>query len=234
MKVDALILPEGIIARVLTAIVKMIRDDIALATPQEVRNTILFQLLGENEDGQPIHMNAYNYFRQAVKIFSNPANLEVHLGYNAQVTTALAVHIILPGEQAANAPLGEGQEWDAEADQFMYTQWMDAQYQILITSDNASEAMIAYNVLKAMLLMYAPNLDLVGLRIPRVSGGDIILQQDIIPPTVFHKALTLAFKYEVTVPTRLRSQVVKAISYNYNICDPFSGEVIIPGDGKTE
>ena len=67
MKVDALILPEVIIARVLTAIVKMIRDDIALATPQEVRNTILFQLLGENEDGQPIHMNAYNYFRQAVK-----------------------------------------------------------------------------------------------------------------------------------------------------------------------
>lgn len=101
MKVDALILPEVIIARVLTAIVKMIRDDIALATPQEVRNTILFQLLGENEDGQPIHMNAYNYFRQAVKIFSNPANLEVHLGYNAQVTTALAVHIICP----ANKPL---------------------------------------------------------------------------------------------------------------------------------
>ena len=29
MKVDALILPEVIIARVLTAIVKMIRDDIA-------------------------------------------------------------------------------------------------------------------------------------------------------------------------------------------------------------
>ena len=179
-------------------------------------------------------MNAYNYFRQAVKIFSNPANLEVHLGYNPQVTTALAVHIILPGEQASNAPLGEGQEWNADADQFMYTQWMDAQYQILITSDNSSEAMIAYNVLKAMLLMYAPNLDLVGLRIPRVSGGDIILQQDIIPPTIFHKALTLAFKYEVTVPTRLRAQVVKAISYNYNICDPFDGENVIPGGGKTE
>ena len=94
--------------------------------------------------------------------------------------------------------------------------------------------MIAYNVLKAMLLMYAPNLDLVGLRIPRISGGDIILQQDIIPPTVFHKALTLAFKYEVTVPTRLRSQVVKAISYNYNICDPFNGEAITPDGSKTK
>ena len=234
MKVDAIILPEVIIARVLNAIVKMIRDDIAMTLPADVKNTILYQLLGANEDDQPIHMNAYNYFKQAVKIFSNPANLEVHLGYNAQVTTALAVHIILPGEQASNAPLGEGQEWDADAEQFMYTQWMDAQYQILITSDNSSEAMIAYNVLKSMLLMYAPNLDLVGLRIPRVSGGDIILQQDIIPPTVFHKALTLAFKNEVSVPTRLRAQVVKAISYNYNICDPFGGEVITPSGGKTE
>lgn len=234
MKVDAIILPEVIIARALNAMVKTIRDDIELTLPQDEKQTILYQLLGVNEDDQPIHMNAYNYFRQAVKIFSNPANLEVHLGYNMQVTTALAVHIILPGEQASNSPLGEGQEWGADANQFMYSQWMDAQYQILITSDNSSETMIAYHVLKAMLLMYAPNLDLVGLRIPRLSGGDIIMQQDIVPPSIFHKALTLAFKYEVVVPTRLRSMVLKDISYNYNICDPVSGEYIVPGAGNKE
>ena len=41
MKVDAIILPEVIIARVLNAIVKMIRDDIAMTLPADVKNTIL-------------------------------------------------------------------------------------------------------------------------------------------------------------------------------------------------
>lgn len=221
---EAIILPEVIIARFLEAAIATIRKDIEMCLSGEEKNTILYQLLGENADGQPIKINNYNYFNQAVKIFSNPANLNVFIGYNAQVTTALAVHIILPGEQASECPLGEGQEWDEAAGQFSYSQWLEAQYQIIITSDNSNEAMIAYNVIKSMMLMYAPNLDLMGLKIPRISGGDIVIQQDIIPVNVFHKAITLGFKYELCVPLRLRSQIVKQINYNYNIYDSVTGE----------
>ena len=41
MKVDAIILPEVIIARALNAMVKTIRDDIELTLPQDVKLNIL-------------------------------------------------------------------------------------------------------------------------------------------------------------------------------------------------
>lgn len=213
----AIQMPEVTISRALNAIVRTIRDDLQYDTDKDKTNTILFQLLGLNADEKPVRMNAYNYFKQACRMFENPENMKVYIGYNMRVTTGIAMHIILPGEQFSSEPLGAGQDWNPDIADFEYSQFSDATYQILITSDNSNEAMVTYNVMKAMLLMFVPNLDIAGLMNPKLSGGDIIMQGDIVPPTIFHKALTLSFQYQLTVPSRIYAQAVKKLAYNYSV-----------------
>jgi len=175
-------------------------------------------MLGENSDGQAIRLNNYNYFEQAKKIFLKTQFLSVNFGYNFQVAKDLSLHIMLPAESACDGSigLGEGYQTDTEInsdgvekERDTLTQMMESNYQIMITGDNSSEVGVVYNVLKSMLLILSPHLELLGLRLPRISGNDIMMQDDLIPVAIFHKVLNLSFKYELTVPKTVCDEIIK-------------------------
>ena len=48
-----------------------------------------------------------------------------------------------------------------------------------------------------------------GLRIPKFSGNDIVMQDDLSPVPIFHKVLNINFKYEHTVPQLLQQEIAK-------------------------
>lgn len=232
---SAILLPEVIIYKTLESIVKLLRDDL-----QNNREdaTILYRLLGVDEDGKPLSMNLYNFFVQAKKIITTPENLNVHFGYNQETAKQIALHIILPSEQGKSA-IGEDEGYldedsydpttgDKLSVQQQFTNTFESTYQIMITGYNSSEVNLVYNILKSMLLMVNEHLELMGLRIPVLSGNDIIMQDDLVPVPTFHKVINLSFTYELTVPKLLKDEIMKGFWLNVRICDPFDESRCIP------
>jgi hypothetical protein len=213
---SGILLPEVVIYDLLTKIVKFLREDLSSNADTD---TFLYKILGVDEAGEPIKMNLYNYFTQAKKMIENPQNLSVNFGYNIKVAKLASLHILLPNERATS-PIGEDEgyiEEDVYEDgekigvQQYLSQMFESTYQIMITSMNNVEVNVIYNILKSMLLVLVPQIELMGLRVPTFSGNDIVMQDDLAEVPIFHKVLNITFKYEHIVPKFAVEKIAKNI-----------------------
>lgn len=224
---QGILLPEFVIHKTLVAIVEMLRADLAEHAADDTQS-ILYKILGTDEQGQPLQLNLYNVFKQAKKIIQTKNNLSVNFGYNQEVAQIISLHILLPSEQGKMAiGADEGylsddivEDGEKTRVQNYYTQMYDATYQIMITSNNSAEVNVVYNILKSMLLMLVPQLELMGLRLPTLSGNDVVMQDDLVPVPLFHKVINLSFTYEHNVPQMVQQLVAKNFYYQWRMIEP--------------
>ena len=224
---QGILLPEFVIHKTLVAIVKMLRSDLAEHAADDTQS-LLYKILGTDEQGQPLQLNLYNVFKQAKKIIQTETNLSVNFGYNQEVAQIISLHILLPSEQGKMAiGADEGylsddivEDGEKTRVQNYYTQMYDATYQIMITSNNSAEVNVVYNILKSMLLMLVPQLELMGLRLPTLSGNDVVMQDDLVPVPLFHKVINLSFTYEHNVPQMVQQLVAKNFYYQWRMIEP--------------
>ena len=224
---QGILLPEFVIHKTLVAIVEMLRADLAEHAADDTQS-LLYKILGTDEQGQPLQLNLYNVFKQAKKIIQTKNNLSVNFGYNQEVAQIISLHILLPSEQGKMAiGADEGylsddivEDGEKTRVQNYYTQMYDATYQIMITSNNSAEVNVVYNILKSMLLMLVPPLELMGLRLPTLSGNDVVMQDDLVPVPLFHKVINLSFTYEHNVPQMVQQLVAKNFYYQWRMIEP--------------
>ena len=224
---QGILLPECVIHKTLVAIVEMLRADLAEHDADDTQS-LLYKILGTDEQGQPLQLNLYNVFKQAKKIIQTKNNLSVNFGYNQEVAQIISLHILLPSEQGKMAiGADEGylsddivEDGEKTRVQNYYTQMYDATYQIMITSNNSAEVNVVYNILKSMLLMLVPQLELMGLRLPTLSGNDVVMQDDLVPVPLFHKVINLSFTYEHNVPQMVQQLVAKNFYYQWRMIEP--------------
>ena len=224
---QGILLPEFVIHKTLVAIVEMLRADLAEHAADDTQS-LLYKILGTDEQGQPLQLNLYNVFKQAKKIIQTENNLSVNFGYNQEVAQIISLHILLPSEQGKMAiGADEGylsddivEDGEKTRVQNYYTQMYDATYQIMITSNNSAEVNVVYNILKSMLLMLVPQLELMGLRLPTLSGNDVVMQDDLVPVPLFHKVINLSFTYEHNVPQMVQQLVAKNFYYQWRMIEP--------------
>lgn len=200
---SAIIMPEVVIYKTLEAIVNYIRKDI-----QDNDNNILYKLLGKDDDGNDVKMNRYNYYQQAKNIFLNEHNMSINFGYNFDVAKIVALHIILPSEQASGSAIGQDEGY---MNGNVLTQKFASNYQIMITSNNSSECMLVYHILKSMLIALVPHLELKGLMLNNFGGNDIVFRDELMPNGMFHKVLNMNFNYELIVPQLTYNEIVKGV-----------------------
>ena len=224
---QGILLPEFVIQRTLVTIVKMLRDDLEENKGDETQS-LLYKILGLDEQGQALKLNLYDVFKQAKKIIQTKQNLSVNFGYNQEVANIISMHILLPSEQGsmtigADEGYLEDDVFDDDGNkigvQQYYTQTYESTYQIMITSNNSAEVNVVYNILKSMLLMLVPHLELMGLRLPTLSGNDIVMQDDLVPVPIFHKVLNLSFKYEHNVPKLTQERIAKQFYVTMRMID---------------
>ena len=224
---QGILLPEFVIQRTLVTIVKMLRDDLEENKGDETQS-LLYKILGLDEQGQALKLNLYDVFKQAKKIVQTKQNLSVNFGYNQEVANIISMHILLPSEQGsmtigADEGYLEDDVFDDDGNkigvQQYYTQTYESTYQIMITSNNSAEVNVVYNILKSMLLMLVPHLELMGLRLPTLSGNDIVMQDDLVPVPIFHKVLNLSFKYEHDVPKLTQERIAKQFYVTMRMID---------------
>lgn len=212
-----ILIPEMVIYQTLENITKYIRDDLK-ANSADLKKSFLYRLLGLDDDGKEMKTNRYNYFVQAVKIFQSMQNLSVNIGYNFEVAKIISFHIILPSESPAGISIGEDEGYRTEKDkdgntQLKFCQMFQSTYQIMITSDNSNEVNLVYHIYKSLMIALVPHFTLKGLLNPKLSGNDIVFQDDTIPMGIFHKVLNLTFDYELVVPQLLLIGLVKSIQF---------------------
>ena len=222
------LLPEFVIHNTLVSIVELLRRDLAEHADDDTQ-TILYKILGIDEQGKALQLNLYNVFKQAKKIIQTKQNLSVNFGYNQEVANIISLHILLPsetGKMTIGADEGYVEE-DLYKDrvkigkQNYFTQSFDSTYQIMITSNNSAEVSVVYNILKSMLLMLVPHLELMGLRLPTISGNDIVMQDDLVPVPIFHKVINLSFTYEHNVPQLVKDKVAKNFYFIYRMVEGY-------------
>ena len=68
--------------------------------------------------------------------------------------------------------------------------------------------------------MLVPQLELMGLRLPTLSGNDVVMQDDLVPVPLFHKVINLSFTYEHNVPQMVQRLVAKNFYYQWHITEP--------------
>lgn len=225
---EGIIMPEVIIYNALESIVKYVRKDLTENKDNE-KASILYRLLGENIDRKPIMMNRWDFFKQAKKIFTNKNNLSVNFGYNFDVANIIALHIVLPSEQAAESAIGQDEGYntivdDEEMITEFFSQNFQSNYQVMITSNNSSEILTVYHVLKSMLLMIIPHFEIMGLRLCKLSGNDIMFKDDLMPNGMFHKVLNISFNYELKVPQMLRKDIIKGLAFDGHLLENIKDE----------
>ena len=64
---QGMLLPEFVIQKTLVSIVELLRKDLAENSADE-KNSILYKIMGLDEEGEPLQLNLYNVFKQAKKI----------------------------------------------------------------------------------------------------------------------------------------------------------------------
>jgi hypothetical protein len=214
---SAIIIPEVVIYNTLNSLITFLREDIRINDAQNTKEeSILWHILGQNEDGNKLTLNVYNFYDQAKKMLTTHGNLRINYGYSAETAKNLSLHIMLPAETNAGSGLGEDEGYMEDISDnipYRFTQNFEANYQIMITSDNSSECMVMYHLLKTMILAVVPHWELQGLRIPRISGGDIVMEQDLTPFMIFHKIINLTFMYEHTVPQLILKKIANSINF---------------------
>lgn len=210
---DSIIMPEVTIYNALESVISYIRED--LYNNEKEENTILYKLLGEDINGKPMKMNRWNFFKQAKKIFTDKQNLSVNFGYNFEVAKIISLHIILPSEEAAESAIGQDEGYGDEILDGMlqqyFTQNFRSNYQIMITSNNSSEVLTVYHILKSVLLMIFPHFEIMGLRLNKLSGSDVMFRDEMMPNGIFHKVINLSFNYELKVPQIIMKDIIKGI-----------------------
>lgn len=209
----AVLMPEVVLYHTLNSILEIIRSDF---NNHQVEDTILYHYFAKNECGNNVEWETFNYFQQAKELFVDKNRIQVNLGYNMSVSDVACIHILLPSE--SGMPLGIGGDENyigyqenkyQETFQAIFTEMFDATYNLIITSENTMEVILIYNMLKASLISLYTHIELSGLRLPKISGQDIQIQSDLVPPHIFHRSLSLNFKYEVHVPDILRKRMIK-------------------------
>ena len=212
--------PDIILCRTLESIVKLLREDL-IANSKSDEETILYKIIGVDEEEKPLKWNFVNFYKQAKKIILDENNLSVNFGYNLETSTPICMHIILPSEQGKmciGADEGYLSERDKEGNyQLYHTEMYETTYQIMITSTNSTEVTIVYHIIKSMLLMLVDQIDLMGLRNPTLSGNDIVMQDDLTPVPIFHRVLNVSFTYEHNVPKLIKDNIAKSFIYQYRL-----------------
>ena len=213
----SILIPEQALHRLIEACLVAVKVDYDENTANE-QNSMLYKFFG----GIPQVKNKFDWFVQAKDLFlrgdRHPRAIDVNMFFNSKRASIPTIHITLPSEMSKDNGLGVDAGYqdplysdDDTSYQEVHTRMFDAQYQILITSDNTLEVQLIYNFMRAMFISTLDKIDLAGLRNPTLSGQDLRIDSTLIPENIFVRGLGINVNYEIDVPEFVGKQVIKQL-----------------------
>lgn len=213
----SLIIPEKKLFDILQHVLTSIQTDFYNNINEE--DTLLYQMFQETNFKEL----DINYYKEAKEIFlrkqDHPRKLEIRQFFDADRANIPTIHINLPSDSPIFDALGVDSGYipnmlfdQGKEASVIHTRRFNAVYQIIITSENANEVIIIYHTLRAFLISMLELLDINGLQNPKLGGGDIQFNSDIVPQRVFIRAITINCFYEVSIPSQIKERIINNIS----------------------
>lgn len=214
-----IIIPEIKILEIIETSLKVIETNYNETLDKE--KTLLYRIFGLNQTGK------YNFYEQAKDIFlrdnNHPRKIETRMMFDAQRANLPTIHISMPSESNGEDGIGVDEGYqesivDNENKTITktYTRVFDAQYNAIITSDNSLEVLCIYHLLKSTLIGIFDNIEFQGIRNPKLSGQDLQINSDIVPPHIFTRGIGIHCFYEQTVPSLQKEDFIKGFKVLYN------------------
>jgi len=215
-----IIIPEIKIIEIIEVGIALLMEDYTTTTDKT--KTLLYQYLGDNQIGK------FNFYDQAVDIFTrgneHPRKLQTRMMFDAQRAHLPTIHITMPSEVPSGDGIGIDQGYvpdtvDTELMEIIpnYTRMFETNYHAVITSDNALEVICIYHVIKGLLISTFSNIEFAGIRNPKLSGQDLQIQTENMPPHIFVRGLGISCSYESTVPSIDKLKFINKFKVIYNL-----------------
>ena len=212
----ALYIPEIKIYEIVAGCFQAVKEDFHQQTNE--KDTILWQYFGD----LPVFEGKFDWWNNAKDLFlreyDHPRRIETEMYFNGERAKMPTVHITLPQESSQGNGIGvdtgyQPEVWnDATLEyNFTNTRMFDTQYHAIITSDNTLEVQLIYHFLRAMLITLFKEVDLSGIRNPKLSGQDLQINTELVPEHIFMRGLGINFQYEVTVPQLKNHKLITSI-----------------------
>ena len=170
-------------------------------------------------------LNNYNFYENAVSIFLRKKDsqraIETHLFFNRDRANLPTIHLNMPSEShggdTGNTLAGTEGKFDSPESldyRIISTRSYQAKFSMIFTSDNTFEVAIMYNVIKMALQGNMHLLEENGLRNAKLSGGDIIFNDGLMPIGIYAKALHIDCIYSYEAPSLTKKRAVTGFVVN--------------------
>lgn len=197
-----IIVPEFILQQGLVAVFNQIR------TSTVPENTSYLYRLCNN-----LVFQRYNVYKEMKSLLlkdkSDPKYLDVDLMFNSSRSTPPSIHIVLAGDQNGMNGLGLDQYKEpffednltediivSSSYQNVFNRRYKGTYDVVITTDNSTEAVCLFHIVRAVLTSLIPSFHLQGLQNISFSGQDLNPYSDLVPKGLFVKAIRVSLEYE--------------------------------------
>lgn len=214
-------IPEIKIVEVIEVALKTVEYDFNNEADEE--KTLLYRIFGENQMGK------FNFFKEAKDLFlrgnEHPRKIETRMMFDAQRAALPTIHISMPSDSPGADGIGVDQGYQENiVDQVqqevipVYTRMFDATYHAIITSDNSLEVLLIYHLLRSVLIGIFDQIEFNGIMNPKLSGQDLNIQGDLVPPHIFARGIGISCSYEITVPSINKEKFVNSFKLTYSMC----------------
>lgn len=198
-------------------LIEFIRTDYENATNKV--NSFLYRVLEDDQD------NGYDYYRNAVQIFSRDKNyknrIETRMGFDPDRATLPTIHVREPGAQKGKTDgIGFfGDETFSNEDGTTSTnakKSFHSKFELMITSSNVNEIIIVKEVLENAMIGAYESLQVNFFDLIDFSSKELIIQNDSYGGTpLFAKTIELDISYEKnSIPKLYTQENITAIQFN--------------------
>lgn len=219
-----LIVPETIILQTIESILAFIERDFNANSLDETKS-VLYRILNQN-----IGLQRYKFYEQSKKVFvsaiDNPRRIKANLGFNMQRNGIPTIHVIFPDDRSGvnGINIDEGYQdpvYDPISNLYrvVYSRRFDSNLKIVFTSDNTNEVILAYHLIRAMLIPTINHLSLAGLEQISFSGGDIAINDQLAPLNIYMRELVLNFSYDVNVQNFYDEVYINSLNFVGTLAD---------------
>lgn len=153
----------------------------------------------------------YNLYTQAKEIFINrygdTKELKSNLFFNSERASIPTIHIMLSEENKGPDGISVDENYnDIVYDQVLkttkeiYNRAFESMMSIVITSDNSFETILIYHILRSCLISAFHDLPFAGIQNPKLSGGTLNINAELVPLDIFYQVINIAYFYDVPAP----------------------------------
>lgn len=217
-----MIIPEIILYRIIDQSLTFLRRD--YENKVDKQETFLHHILKGNT------LDKMDYLKEGVDLFTrkldHPRRIKLNMMFNTNALSIPNIHITLPSEGVGQNELNIGEYGHEDYTYInevkgevtpMYMRRFESQYGIVCSSDSQNECLLMYRVLQAVLVATLDLLDIEGLQNVKISGNDLRINSDLVPPNISLRAINLQGFHEIQVPRTFASALISSLTTTGNI-----------------